>query len=143
MIIKIKLASTNAAIPRYGSKGAACFDLHACLEDGPFTLGAHSSASFPTGLAFGIPEGYCLDIRSRSGLAFKNGILAFPGTVDEDFTGEVSVMLTNTTNKSHTFSHGDRIAQAKLTKVNTCAFQLVDELGLTERGSAGFGSTGV
>ena len=143
MLLKIKRLSPDATLPFYGTADAACFDIHAFMEVGDaVTLGANSSTVFATGLAFGVPKGYCLDIRSRSGLAFKDGIFAFPGTIDADYTGEVMVMLTNTGNKSKTFTNGSRIAQAKLTKVHGCNFEEVAELETTARGDGGFGSTG-
>ena len=102
----------------------------------------------PTGLHFKIPEGYELQVRPRSGLAAKQGltVLNTPGTVDQGYRGEVKVILVNISNDTTTIQHGDRIAQAVLCPVltkRTAKLQIITDLETTDRGSGGFGSTGV
>ena len=144
---KFKNESNNPD-PEYVTDGSSGFDLRANL-DSPVTIQPHSVKIIPTGLYFEIPENFEIQVRPRSGLAAKNGItvLNTPGTVDADYRGEVKVILINHSGVDFIINHGDRIAQAvaaavtaknfiKLTKVNN-----INED--TERGSGGFGSTGV
>jgi dUTP pyrophosphatase len=148
--IKFKFKNeSNNPNPEYATAGSSGFDLRANLES-PITLSPQGGfAIVPTGLYFEIPENYEIQVRSRSGLAAKNqvAVLNSPGTVDADYRGEVKVILINHGLNEFTINHGDRIAQAviasvigknfvKLIKVNN-----IDEN--TERGSGGFGSTGV
>ena len=138
MQVKYKKLHPDAVTPTYGTKGAAAFDLYA-LE----TITEANSAIIRTGLAFEIPKGYAMFIKSRSGLAFNQGVIAFPGTIDSDYRGEVKVLLT-----SGNFEHyinitkGDRIAQAIITPLPQITFKEVAELSDTLRGGSGFGSTG-
>ena len=99
MNIKIQLQHHRAIAPTYGTPGAACFDLYAATVNGATHVGDVVYPGHPvlcdTGVAFEIPEGHMLQIRSRSGLAFRNGIEAFHGTVDADYRGTVQVLLTS------------------------------------------------
>ncbi len=133
--------------PRFGSEEAACFDIQS-VEDVLILPGG--TYAVKTGLHFDIPIGYEMQIRSRSGLALKSGIhvLNSPGTIDSDYTGEIKVILHNTTPNPFKIIKGDRIAQGMLhdlpvTRNKDYNFVLVDNLKITERGSGGFGSTGV
>lgn len=139
--IKIKKLTESAVIPEYATKGAAGFDFRS-IED--TSLAPYSFRKVSTGLAIQLPNGYELQIRPRSGLAFKNGItiLNSPGTIDSDYTGEIGVLLYNTTAKKVFIEKGDRIAQGIISKHETASFTLVEELETTERGEGGFGSTG-
>lgn len=163
MKIKAKRLTDTAVIPTYGSKFAACADLYADLsphridlnpdveirnesgdENAPFqrvSIAPHSTVKIPTGWAFQSPEGYMLQILQRSGLASR-GIICVGGIVDEDYTGEVVVIMLNTTDKTVIINNGDRIAQMALRKYDQADFELVDDLDETERGEGGFGSTG-
>ena len=98
-----------------------------------------------TGLAFEIEYGYEVQIRPRSGLAFKHGItvLNTPGTIDSDYRGEIKVLLINHSNEKFEIKKGDRIAQAVVAPVIQAKIVEVDELSDTARGESGFGSTGV
>jgi dUTP pyrophosphatase len=99
---------------------------------------------FPTGFAVEVPQGYELQVRSRSGLA-KQGLFVTnsPGTIDSDYRGEICVLLSNLDpNRSYTVNRGDRIAQLVLCEVPRLSIQEVEELSSTERGEGGFGSTG-
>ena len=144
-MVNIKcVASKGAIIPEYKTSGAAGADLCALL-DAPLTIPAGRSAMVPTGLFFEIPEGYEVQVRPRSGLAAKNGItvLHTPGTIDGDYRGEIKVILINLGEADFTVNAGDRIAQMIVAPVTQAKFTLTDSLSETERGSGGFGSTGI
>ena len=98
-----------------------------------------------TGLAFEIPNGYEIQIRPRSGLAYKNGIgvLNTPGTIDSDYRGEVMVILFNFSKEDFCIKSGDRIAQAILSQISIANLVISEDLKETKRGSSGFGSTGI
>lgn len=138
------LAKEGAVIPEYKTAGAAGADVCA-LIDSDLLLKAGSRAIIPTGLFFEIPEGYEIQVRPRSGLAAKNGVtvLNSPGTIDSDYRGELKIILINLGEEDFTIHRGDRIAQIIFAPVIQAAFLPVQELSLTERGSDGFGSTGV
>jgi dUTP pyrophosphatase len=141
-----RLRPELAALPTYESEGAAGLDLAAAL-DAPFTLEPGDRMAIPTGLAIALPSGFEGQVRPRSGLAFKHGVtlLNAPGTIDEDYRGEVRVLLINHGKAPHTIKPGDRIAQLVVVPVARVAVEEVtnaDELGATTRGEGGFGSTG-
>lgn len=142
MDLKIKKLSDCAVIPQYQSSGASGFDLHSVesLEIKPSEF-----VAVKTGLAFEIPLGFEIQIRPRSGLAFKNGIgvLNTPGTIDSDYRGEIMVILFNFSKETFCIKKGDRIAQAVLTQIFQAKFIISDELDSTKRGDKGFGSTGI
>ena len=135
-----------AALPEYATPGAAGLDLRAALSE-PLTVAPGSSVKVPTGIAIALPQGHEGQVRPRSGLAFRHGVtvLNAPGTIDEDYRGEVAVLLVNLGPEPHIIQGGDRIAQlivAPVTKVEVVAGADADMLGDTERGQGGFGSTG-
>jgi dUTP pyrophosphatase len=138
MNIKIKKLHPNAVIPTYGTEGAAAFDLYACTDS------ENSGCTVvSTGLAFEIPEGHAMFIKPRSGMAFKEGIQAFSGTIDSDYRGEIKVLLTaDNVYTDIIIKAGQRVAQAVIMPVPNIAFEEVDELSDTSRGTGGFGSTG-
>jgi len=132
-------------LPAYETAGAAGFDLRAALaEDAPLILAPMQRALIPTGLSFAIPTGCEMQIRPRSGLAFKHGItvLNSPGTIDSDYRGEVKALLINLGAENFTITRGMRIAQAIIAPVIQAQFQPQAELSETQRGAGGFGSTG-
>lgn len=144
MKINIKKLHRDAQVPEYATSGSAGFDLSFAEET--FDLLPQKTYTLGTGLAFEIPEGYELQIRPRSGLSLNTQlrISNAPGTVDADYRGEVKIIFTNTsTYRAFRVSKGDRIAQGVLAPVVQATFELVEELGETERGIKGFGSTGV
>ncbi len=144
-MVNIKcLASKGATIPEYKTAGAAGADLCALL-DSPLTIPAGKFAMVPTGLFFEIPEGYEVQVRPRSGLAAKNGItvLNTPGTIDSDYRGEIKVILINLGQSDFTINSGDRIAQMIIAPVIQAKFEITESLSETERGTGGFGSTGL
>lgn len=140
MIINVQVLDKDAIIPQYKTKGAAGFDFHALNET---FLYAGEWTQVRTGIAFEIPEGYELEIRGRSGLAFNEKVFAFNGTIDSDYRGEITLMLYNDTDSPYQVKKGDRIAQGIIKKVKQVLFVEVDELKETERGEGGFGSTGL
>lgn len=140
--IEIKKLNSLAVVPSYQSAQAAGFDLHAIADQVVF---AGKSALVKTGLAIALPVGYELQVRPRSGLALKHSItvLNSPGTVDSDYRGELMVILINHGENDFAIKQGDRIAQAVLKEVIQASFEVVEELNSTERGTKGFGSTGI
>jgi dUTP pyrophosphatase len=141
MKLKIKKLNPEAQIPAYQTKEAAGFDLHS-IED--VVLNPGERKLIGTGLAFEIEYGYEVQIRPRSGLAFKHGItvLNTPGTIDSDYRGEIKVLLINHSNEEFEIKKGDRIAQAVVAPVIQAEIVEVEELSDTTRGEGGFGSTG-
>jgi dUTP pyrophosphatase len=140
-VFEVKRLSEDAVIPAYQTPGSAGADLHAA-EDVDLRPGEWKAVG--TGLAFAIPEGYEVQIRPRSGLAFKHGVtvLNAPGTIDSDYRGEVRAILINNGSQVFRISKGDRVAQMVLAEVWQTGFHQVEELSETERGEGGFGSTG-
>lgn len=142
--MKLRIISKSGRIPAYETAGAAGFDIAAFLDE-PVTLMPGERALIPTGLYFEVPEGYEAQLRARSGLAIKRGIglVNGIGTIDADYRGEVKVALINWGNEPFTVNNGERIAQVIINKFERVEIELADELTDTERGSGGFGHTGV
>ncbi len=130
-------------LPSYATAGAAGMDVCAAVTD-PVTIPPGGRALIPTGLAIALPPGYELQIRPRSGLALKHGIVLpnSPGTIDEDFRGEIQIIVMNAGDEHFTITRGLRIAQAVLSPVIRATWQEVETLDDTTRGTGGFGSTG-
>jgi|32_taG_2_1085360.scaffolds.fasta_scaffold74240_2 dUTP pyrophosphatase len=166
MKIEIKKLIDKVEIPRYATAGSAGFDLRAMrimslyrgtikvdltekmnrsIEKGVVTLRPNERALFGTGLAFSVPNGYELQIRDKSGISLKRGLKVFnaPGTIDSDYTGEVGVILYNSTPFLAEIKLGEYIAQGVISKVELVnEFEVVDSFNQTARSSNGFGSTG-
>lgn len=145
MEVKIKFnAEDSRDVPVYQTEGSAGFDLYAshALED-PIGIFPGKSTLIPTGIRVEIPNGYEIQVRSRSGMALKKGVFVLnsPGTIDSDYRGEIGVILFNTSASRFVVNPGDRIAQGVLSKVYTAVFE-DEELSDTGRDSGGFGSTG-
>lgn len=136
--LNVKRLHPDAKVPVYASAGAACFDLSA-LHGGE----VNPTGRFRTGLAFEVPVDHVMLVFSRSGHGFNNDVRLANcvGVIDSDYRGEVQVKLT-TDDRPYNVMQGDRIAQAMVLPVQQMAFVEVDELGSTERGAGGFGSTG-
>ncbi len=133
-------------LPAYETAGAAGMDIRAAVEaDAPLTLAPSKRALVPTGFIFEIPQGFEMQVRPRSGLAFKHGItcLNTPGTIDSDYRGEVKVLLVNLGDEDFIVTRGMRIAQLVVAPVTQVQVAEVSEAGTTARGAGGFGSTGV
>lgn len=131
------------ALPAYATAGAAGMDLLAALE-GSVTLSPGERRLIPTGLAIALPPGHELQVRPRSGLALRHGIVLpnSPGTIDEDYRGELQVIVMNAGAEPFTIERGTRIAQAVLSPVLRAEWLEVETLDDTGRASGGFGSTG-
>ena len=141
--VHIKLLDPELPAPAYAKPGDAGADLRSRID---FELEPGERALVPTGVAIALPEGYVGLVHPRSGLATKNGITIVnaPGTVDSGYRGELMVTLLNTDKtKSFHEQRGDRIAQLVIQKYEHATFTVVDELEQTERGSSGFGSSGI
>lgn len=151
--VKVAKVHEKAQVPAYMTEGAAGFDLY-CVEDISIPPGA--TVLVKTGLKVAIPEGYEIQVRPRSGTSFKTKlrIANAPGTVDSDFRGELCVIVENTDvsnglsadyeRRTVKLKALDRVAQGVLSQVPRANFEVVseEELGATDRGSGGFGSTG-
>lgn len=140
MNVRIKRLNKIAKLPNYETGGAAGFDLAATSEE---LMLPGKRVLIGTGLAFEIPNGYELQIRGRSGLTSKTGLRVALGTVDSDYRGEVKVFIENIGEYSHRINVGDRIAQGIISPIVQTIFEEVEELSNTDRGSNGFGSTGI
>jgi len=130
-------------LPAYATPGAAGMDLLAAVPE-PVTIEPGKRALIPTGLAIALPPGFEMQVRPRSGLALRNGILLpnGPGTIDEDYRGELRVILLNAGDAPFTVERGMRIAQAVVAPVVRAEWREVDSLDDTSRSTGGFGSTG-
>ena len=142
--ILIKRLSREVVLPKYETGGSSGLDLVAWINKN-IEIKPGKSEVIPTGLAVAIPKNFEIQIRPRSGLAAKNqiSVLNTPGTIDSDYRGELKVILINLSNKSFIVEKGLRIAQMVLCPVVKAKLKEVETLEDTERGSGGFGSTGV
>ena len=144
-IIRLEHAS-DLELPSYETEGSAGMDLRAALgAENKTTLKPGERGLIPTGLSIELPSGHEGQVRPRSGLAVKAGItvLNAPGTIDEDYRGEVKVPLINLSDEEFVIEHGMRVAQLVIAPVTRVEIEDAQELSKTNRGSGGFGSTGV
>lgn len=132
-------------LPAYATEGAAGMDIRACLPDGPVTLEQGRVVRIPTGFAVELPPGTEMQVRPRSGLSTREGLILpnSPGTIDADYRGEIVVALLRVIPGACTIAHGDRIAQLVVARVERVALEEAEALGDTARGAGGFGSTGL
>lgn len=143
MSVKVKVINKSSnPLPVYKTPGSAGMDV-ASSQD--LILHPGFVIAVPTGLYFEIPDGYEIQVRSRSGLAYKSGVFVInsPGTIDSDYRGEIKVLLTSVNSEPFEIKEGDRIGQIVLQPVTRIQFEEAEELEETERGDGGFGSTGV
>ncbi|WQX26909.1 dUTP diphosphatase [Helicobacter pylori] len=142
MKIKIQKIHPNALIPKYQTEGSSGFDLHAVEE---MMIKPHSVGLVKIGICLSLEVGYELQVRTRSGLALNHQVMVLnsPGTVDNDYRGEIKVILANLSDKDFKVQVGDRIAQGVVQKTYKAEFIECERLDETSRGSGGFGSTGV
>lgn len=144
MQLKIKKLRETAKIPMRATNGSAGMDLYACLEES-VTLNPGRLTIIPTGIAIELPDNTCAAfLYARSGLGVKHGICLSNGVgvIDSDYRGEICAGLCNVSDKPYVIEPGERIAQMVIAPVLTPGICEVDELGGTERGEGGFGSTG-
>jgi dUTP pyrophosphatase len=130
-------------LPSRATAGSAGFDLHAALENS-LVLAPGDRAAVPTGFAIAVPAGFEAQVRPRSGLALRHGLVLpnAPGTIDSDYRGEVMVLVMNAGRESITLQRGERIAQLVVAPVANACFTEVASLDDTSRGEGGFGHTG-
>ena len=143
-LLKIVKAHERIELPQYESEGAAGMDLRAFL-DCDVTIPSLGRVKIPTGLKLEIPAGYEAQVRPRSGLAARSGltVLNSPGTIDSDYRGELEIILINLGSGDVIIKDGERVAQLVVSPVCRARFVETDELAQSQRGSGGFGSTGV
>ena len=145
--VPVKRMYPDVQLPKYQTAQAAGCDLHAYLPEGELVLKPGQRALVPTGLKMAVPEGYELQIRPRSGEAFRRGltVLNAPGTIDADYRGEIKVLLVNLGEEDIVIRHQDRIAQGVFCAVPQVRWLELgegEELPDTSRGEGGFGHTG-
>ncbi len=131
-------------LPTYGTEQSAGLDLYAAIDD-DITLNPGEIKLVPSGISIALPVGYEAQIRSRSGLAFKNGVIVLnaPGTIDADYRGEIMGIMINLSQAPFTITRGTRFAQMVIASHERVSWNKVDGLEATVRGSGGFGSTGI
>lgn len=136
--------SSGNALPAYETTGSAGMDLRAAIDE-PVVIGPLQRAMIPTGLRIALPEGYECQIRPRSGLAAKHGVtvLNSPGTIDADYRGEIKVILVNLSDVPFTVNPGERVCQMVVARYSRVEWVQEETLDVTERGSGGFGHTGI
>lgn len=146
LLVELKICRPMDGInlPSYATWGSAGFDLHAVIEN-DVVIKSHERALIHTGIAIALPDGYEAQIRSRSGLALKNGVIVLnsPGTIDSDYRGEIMVILYNTSKEDFVVQRGMRIAQMVVQSYEKVEFDIVCNLSETIRNMGGFGSTGL
>lgn len=139
--MKIKIKQTDSSLPKpfYGHKGDAGFDLRTREK---VTVLSGEKVTLPTGLILEIPQGYVGLVWDKSGLSIKEGLKTLGGVIDSTYRGEVMVGVVNLSKQEYIFEKGDKIAQMLIQKVEEVDFEEVDEVGSSDRGVKGFGSTG-
>lgn len=143
--LEVKIINrSHHALPAYETHGAAGMDVRAYLPEGPLTLAPGDRALVGTGLYVQLPEGYEMQIRPRSGLAWKHGITIVntPGTVDSDYRGEIKVILMNAGREPFVVADGERVCQMVIQQYTRVKWESVERLDRTERENGGFGHTG-
>lgn len=147
---KLDSYDENLALPTYQTALAAGADVRLCLDiksqNTQLVIKPWERVALPTGLAFEIPAGFEIQVRPRSGLSFKTGLMLLnsPGTIDADYRGELKILMINNSPDQVSLNHGERIAQLVLAQVLVAKYILSNtELSWTQRGEKGFGSTGL
>ena len=142
--VKFQRHAEDVVLPEYATSGAAGMDIAAHI-DTAVTLAPFARAAIATGFSMQLPDGYEAQIRPRSGLALKHGVTVAnaPGTIDSDYRGEVAVILINLGQQDFTITSGMRIAQMVFAPVTNCHLKDASHLDISDRGTGGFGSTGL
>lgn len=139
----VRVGNVKVPLPEYKTQGAVGLDLSAALEE-PLLLLPHSRVRVPTGISIALPEGFEAQVRPRSGLSNKFGVIAIHGTIDWDYRGEIMATMINLdATSSFWINPLDRIAQLVICPVVQAILIEVEQLEATERGAAGYGSTGL
>lgn len=141
--VRRQAGAEDLPLPTYMSEHAAGLDLHAAVEE-PVTIAPGEVKLVPTGLFVEIPVGYEGQVRARSGLSLKHGLMLpnAPGTIDADYRGELRVILGNCAREPYTITRGMRFAQLVIARVEHVSVEQVAELSDTRRDAGGFGHTG-
>lgn len=146
-MVKVNILNkSNHPLPQYETSGASGMDARANIPSGQIIIKAGEKILIPTGLFVEIPEGYEIQVRPRSGISFKTDLVVVnsPGTIDSCYRGEIKVIMKNTSDRNeYSILDGDKIAQLVLCPVSKCEWFSTDQLSDTDRGQAGFGSTGI
>jgi dUTP pyrophosphatase len=144
IFLKVLEHASDIELPSYATNGSAGLDLRAAISESTI-LERFKRKLIPTGISIAIPPGYNGEIRSRSGLAYKNGVavLNSPGTIDSDYRGELKVLLINLGEEDFLIERGMRVAQLVIQKYETIDWNVVDSLDETCRSDGGYGSTGI
>lgn len=146
LIKKLDHFDEALALPSYETASSAGADIRACLENkDSLVIPKGKRVLIPTGLSLEIPHGYEVQVRPRSGLSLKTHLLIVnsPGTIDADYRGEVKILMGNFGTEDHIIGHGERVAQIVLCPILQADWKVTETLSETQRGSGGFGSTGV
>jgi dUTP pyrophosphatase len=143
LTIKVLPGNEDIPLPEYATDGSAGLDLRAAVSE-PLKLKPKERALIPTGIIIGLPIGFEAQVRPRSGLAVKHGIMLVnsPGTIDSDYRGEIKVIMFNSGDEPFEIKRGDRIAQLVISRYERVVLKKVDEIEETSRGDGGFGHTG-
>jgi len=141
--IKVLPGNEDIPLPEYATDGSAGLDLRAAVSE-PIILNPKERILVPTGIIIGLTKGFEAQVRPRSGLAVRHGIMLVnsPGTIDSDYRGEIKVIMFNSGDEPFEIKRGDRIAQLIISKYERVALKKVDEIEDTSRGDGGFGHTG-
>lgn len=142
--IKILEHGKDLPIPSYATSGSSGVDLYAAIDD-DVIANPGDVKLIPCGICLSIPKGYEGQIRSRSGMSLKHGIVVLnsPGTIDADYRGEIKTIIMNVSRIAFNIKRGMKLAQLVITPVVQASFNVVDEIDETARADGGFGSTGV
>ena len=140
----VRIRESNLPLPSYATALSSGADLYADIDE-DIVLKTGQRALIPTGVAIALPDGFEAQVRSRSGLAYKNGVFTLnsPGTIDADYRGEIKIILCNAGENDFIITKGMRVAQLVIAPVVQAAWLEKDSLDTTDRGEGGFGSTGV
>jgi len=143
ILVKVKILRQGVSLPAYMTPNAAGMDIFAAIEK-PVDLLPGDIVLIPTGIAIALPPGFEAQIRPRSGLAIKHGITLInsPGTIDQDYRGEIKVAIINFGKKPYRIFPGDRIAQLVVSPIVKVKWEVVTELPPSKRAEGGFGHTG-
>lgn len=144
LLVKVLGHAVGLQLPQYQTSGSAGMDLVAAVDD-DIKINQGEMQLIPTGIAIAMPSGFEAEIRSRSGLAFKNQVVVLnsPGTIDSDYRGEIKIILMNFGKEPFVVKRGMRVAQMVISKYETANIKLAEELPDSIRNDGGFGSTGV
>ncbi len=144
LLVKVLGHAVGLQLPQYQTSGSAGMDLVAAVDE-DLKINQGEVQLIPTGIAIAMPSGFEAEIRSRSGLAFKNQVVVLnsPGTIDSDYRGEIKIILMNFGKEPFVVKRGMRVAQMVISRYETANIKLVEELPDSIRNEGGFGSTGI